>query len=239
VVLPTFDERETIESVIRRLLTLPEAVDVLVVDDASPDGTGALVAALAEHEPRVRLRSRPARAGLASAYLDGFAEALEGAYELVVEMDSDLSHRPEELPRLLAAAAAGADVAIGSRYAPGGSVTDWGRGRVWLSRAGNRYARSMLGIPVRDATSGFRVYRRRVLEDLIAAPVRSEGYGFQIELARRAWRSGATLVEVPITFREREHGSSKISRRIVMEALWAVTAWGLRDRFGGGDGGRP
>jgi apolipoprotein N-acyltransferase len=233
VILPTFEERQTIETVIRRLLALPEAVDVLVVDDSSPDGTGALVRAIAEREPRVRLRSRPARSGLASAYLEGFAQALEGPYDLVAEMDSDLSHAPEELPSLLAAASAHADLAIGSRYVPGGSVSDWGRGRLALSRAGNRYARFMLGMPIRDATSGFRVYRRALLADLLATPIRSEGYAFQIELVRRAWRSGATIDEVPITFSERRHGASKISRRIVVEALRLVTVWGLRDRFSG------
>ncbi len=234
VILPTYEERETIEHVIGRLLELPEAVDILVVDDSSPDGTGGLVAAIAEREPRVRLRSRPERSGLASAYLEGFAEALARRYDLVVEMDSDLSHDPEDLPGLLAATADRFDLTIGSRYVPGGSVIDWSRGRLALSRAGNRYARFMLAIPVRDATSGFRVYRRALLATLTAAPIRSDGYGFQIELVRRAWRLGAAVGEVPITFREREHGESKLSRRIVAEALWLVTLWGLRDRFSGG-----
>jgi dolichol-phosphate mannosyltransferase len=233
VILPTYEERETIEVVIGRLLALPGAVHVLVVDDSSPDGTGGLVSAIAEREPRVRLRTRPRRSGLASAYVEGFSEALAGAYELIVEMDSDLSHDPDDLPALLAAAGDGADLVIGSRYVPGGAVTDWSRGRVWLSRAGNRYARFMLGIPVRDATSGFRVYRRELLAGLVTTPIRSDGYGFQIELVRRACVAGAAVDEVPITFREREHGESKLSRRIVIEALWLVTVWGLRDRFGG------
>jgi apolipoprotein N-acyltransferase len=234
VILPTYQERETIELVVERLLALPDGLDVLVVDDSSPDGTGGLVSAIAEREPRVRLRSRSRRSGLASAYVEGFAEALAGPYDLVVEMDADLSHDPDDLPALLAAAAERADLAIGSRYVPGGSVSDWSRGRLWLSRAGNGYARFMLGIPVRDATSGFRVYRRGLLAELVATPIRSDGYGFQVELVRRASSVGARLEEVPIVFREREHGESKLSRRIVVEALWLVTIWGLRDRFGGG-----
>jgi apolipoprotein N-acyltransferase len=236
VILPTFDERGSIEVVIARLLELPDRVDVLVVDDSSPDGTGGIVAALAEREPRVRLLTRPSRSGLASAYADGFAEALAGPYELAVEMDSDLSHDPADLPGLLETAAQRADLAIGSRYVPGGSVTDWSRGRVWLSRAGNRYARFMLGIPVRDGTSGFRVYRRALLADIVGTPIRADGYGFQIELVRRAYSAGAAVAEIPITFRERAHGESKLSRRMVIEALWLVTLWGLRDRFGGGGG---
>jgi dolichol-phosphate mannosyltransferase len=234
VILPTYEERASIEVVIARLLALPDAVDVLVVDDSSPDGTGGLVAAIAEREPRVRLRARPTRSGLASAYVEGFGDALDDPYDLVVEMDADLSHDPDDLPALLAAAAERADLAIGSRYVPGGSVSDWSRGRLWLSRAGNRYARFMLGIGVRDATSGFRVYRRGLLAELVATPIRSDGYGFQIELVRRAVAAGAAVAEVPIVFREREHGESKLSRRIVVEALWLVTVWGLRDRFGGG-----
>jgi apolipoprotein N-acyltransferase len=231
VILPTFEERDTIEWVLARLLALPERVDVLVVDDSSPDGTGALVRSVAAEEPRVRLLERPKKSGLASAYLDGFREGSADGYDLLVEMDSDLSHQPEELPRLLAAAAAGSDLVVGSRYVPGGSVTDWSRSRVALSKAGNAYARLLLGLPIRDATSGFRVYRRRALEALVARPFRSEGYGFQIELVARAWNAGYDVAEVPITFREREHGQSKISRTIVVEALWQVSVWGLKSRF--------
>jgi dolichol-phosphate mannosyltransferase len=171
--------------------------------------------------------------GLASAYQVGFRRAVEEGYDLVVEMDSDLSHRPDELPRLLAAAR-DHDVVVGSRYVPGGSVTDWSRGRVALSRAGNAYARFCLGIPVRDATSGFRVYRREAIERITARPVTSDGYGFQIELVHRAWQDGLSVGEAPITFRERAHGRSKISRRIVAEALWRVTVWGVRARLGRG-----
>ena len=233
VILPTYDERETIEWVVARLMALPERVDVLVVDDSSPDGTGALVRAIAAREPRVRLVERPGKSGLSSAYLDGFRKGLAEGYDLIVEMDSDLSHAPEELPTLLAEAAGGHDLIVGSRYVPGGSVTDWSRSRVALSRAGNRYARFMLGLPIRDATSGFRAYRRDVLEYLVGLETHSEGYGFQIELAWRAWSAGYDVGETPITFREREHGHSKLSRRIVFEALWLVTVWGVKSRFAG------
>ncbi len=231
VILPTFNERETIELVLQRLLALPEPVDVLVVDDSSPDGTAELVRTVAAREPRVRLVERPRKSGLASAYLQGFRLAIQEAYDLVVEMDSDLSHQPEELSRLLASARSH-DIVIGSRYVDGGSVTNWSSARVALSRAGNLYARLLLGFPIRDATSGFRVYRGAPLARLLADPIRSDGYGFQIELAFRAWREGFDVAEVPITFREREHGHSKISRRIVLEALWLVTLWGLKARLG-------
>ena len=241
VILPTYEERDTIEWVLARLLALPEHLDILVVDDSSPDGTGDLVRAVAADEPRVRLLERPRKSGLGSAYLDGFRVGLADGYDLLVEMDSDLSHEPEELPRLLAAVTADRDLAVGSRYVPGGSVTDWSRARVALSKAGNAYARLMLGLPVRDATSGFRVFRRHVLEELITRPLHSDGYGFQIELVMRAWNAGYEVGEVPITFREREHGHSKISRTIVVEALWLVTVWGVMARSAapGPDGRTP
>ena len=231
VVLPTYEERDTIEWVLARLLDLPERVDVLVVDDASPDGTGRLVQAVSEDEPRVRLLERSRKSGLASAYLDGFRVGVADGYDLLVEMDSDLSHQPEELSSLLEAAASGRDLVVGSRYVPGGSVSDWSRSRVALSKAGNAYARLMLGVPIRDATSGFRVYRREALVELTERPFHSDGYGFQIELVMRAWNAGYAVGEVPITFREREHGHSKISRTIVVEALWLVTVWGVKARF--------
>ncbi|MGZ5305491.1 MAG: apolipoprotein N-acyltransferase [Actinomycetota bacterium] len=239
VILPTYEERDTIEWVLARLIALRERVDVLVVDDSSPDGTADLVRAVAADEPRVRLLERPRKLGLASAYLDGFRVGLADGYDLLVEMDSDLSHEPEELPRLLAAAAIGRDMVVGSRYVPGGSVTDWSRSRVGLSKAGNTYARLMLGLPIRDATSGFRVYRRRALEVLVTRPFHSDGYGFQIELVMRAWNAGYDVGEVPITFREREHGHSKISRTIVVEALWLVTVWGVKARFTASRSDRP
>jgi apolipoprotein N-acyltransferase len=230
VILPTYDERQSIGTVLERLVALPHRVDVLVVDDGSPDGTADVVRAAAEREPRIRLVERLGKSGLASAYWIGFRHALEEGYDLAVEMDSDLSHDPSELPRLLEAATTN-DLVIGSRYIAGGSVTNWSRARLALSRAGNGYAALALGFGLHDATSGFRVYRRRLLEHLVTEPIRSDGYGFQIELAYRAWRDGFAVGEAPITFREREHGISKISRRIVFEALWLVTVWGARERL--------
>jgi apolipoprotein N-acyltransferase len=231
VIVPTFGERATVEQVVRGVRDAPQDVDVVVIDDSSPDGTADVVREVMATDPHVRLVERPHRSGLASAYLHGFRTALDEGYDLIVEMDADLSHDPVELPRLLEAAADGADMAIGSRYVPGGSVSNWNRARVALSRAGNVYARLMLGLPVHDATSGFRAYRRGLLEALVATPIASEGYGFQIELVDRAARLGATIAEPPITFREREHGHSKLSRRIVVEALWLVTRWGVADRL--------
>jgi apolipoprotein N-acyltransferase len=229
VILPTYEEAATIRQVLDGVRDA--GVDVAVVDDSSPDGTGKIVRAAAVSDPHIRLIERPGKSGLASAYRQGFRIGLDEGYDLVVEMDSDLSHDPKELPRLLERAAEGAHLVVGSRYVPGGSVSDWSRARVALSQAGNLYARFMLGPPVHDATSGYRVYRRELLLALMADPVASEGYGFQIELVMRSWDLGFTLAEIPITFREREHGHSKISRRIVFEALWLVTVWGLMRRL--------
>ncbi|HUL85173.1 MAG TPA: apolipoprotein N-acyltransferase [Actinomycetota bacterium] len=230
-VLPTYEERETIQRVIEGLLGDPTPPDIVVVDDSSPDGTGDIVRTIAADEPRVRLLERPAKSGLASAYLEGFRLALSEGYDVAIEMDSDLSHDPAELASLLRAADAH-DLTVGSRYVAGGTVTNWSRSRVALSRAGNAYARFMLGVPIHDATSGYRVYRREVLEALLATPFASDGYGFQIELVMRAHRLGFDVGESPISFREREHGRSKISRGIVVEALWHVTRWGWSLRFG-------
>jgi apolipoprotein N-acyltransferase len=229
VILPTYEEAATIREVLVGVRAARD-VDVVVVDDSSPDGTGEIVRTHALTDPHIRLIERARKSGLASAYQQGFRVGLDEGYDLVVEMDSDLSHDPSELPRLLARAAEGAHLVVGSRYVPGGSVSNWSRARVGLSQAGNLYARFMLGPPVHDATSGYRVYRRELLEALMADPVASEGYGFQIELVMRSWDLGYSLAEVPITFREREHGHSKISRRIVVEALWLVTVWGLKRR---------
>ena len=226
VILPTYDEAKTIRDVVDGVLGYPD-VEVLVVDDSSPDGTAGIVRELMAGEPRLRLVERPIRSGLASAYEEGFGRALEEGYDLIVEMDSDLSHDPAELGALLEAARDRFDLVVGSRYVPGGSVTNWSRLRLTLSRTGNTYARMMLGVPLQDATSGFRAYRRAVLQDLVAQPFHADGYGFQVELVMRAWLHGWTIGEVPITFREREHGHSKLSRRIVFEALWLVTRWGL------------
>ncbi|HEY1331713.1 MAG TPA: apolipoprotein N-acyltransferase [Actinomycetota bacterium] len=229
VVLPTYNERHTIERAVRGALAAGPDVHVAVVDDGSPDGTGALVAAIASGEPRVRLISRATKQGLASAYLRGFAVGLDEGFEVIVEMDADLSHDPADLPALLAAAA-DHDLAIGSRYIPGGGVSNWSRGRLALSRAGNAYARVVLGLPVHDATSGYRAYRAKSLAALIEDGISSEGYGFQVELVYRAAIRGMRIAEVPITFRERAHGHSKLSRAIVAEALVEVARWGIRDR---------
>ena len=230
VILPTYNERDTIEEVIRRVLAASDRVDVMVVDDSSPDGTGDIVRRIAEGEPRVSLEERPEKGGLASAYLDGFVLAIANDYQLIVEMDADLSHRPEELERLLQGARSN-HLTIGSRYVPGGHVQNWGLLRRVLSRGGNIYVRLILGLPVKDSTSGYRVYRWEALRELITHQLRSEGYAFQIELAYRAWRRGLAAGEVPITFEERRHGHSKISRGIVLEALWQVFLWGIRDRL--------
>jgi len=230
VILPTYNERATIGAVLEGLSAAEAGLDLLVVDDGSPDGTGEIVRERSETDPHVRLVERPRKSGLASAYAVGFDRAIAERYDLAVEMDSDLSHRPEEVPRLLEAAAQH-HMVVGSRYIPGGSVTNWSRARVGLSKAGNLYARFCLGFDIHDATSGFRVYRREALEEIIATPITSDGYGFQIELVYRAWNLGLSVGEAPISFREREHGQSKISRRIVVEALWLVTMWGVRARF--------
>ena len=229
VILPTYDERETVEEVIERVLAASDRVEVTVVDDSSPDGTGDLVRKMADREPRVTLLERPEKGGLAGAYLDGFSAALAEGHDLVVEMDADLSHRPEDLEGLLAAARTH-HVVLGSRYVPGGRVRNWGLFRRILSRGGNLYVRVLLGLPLADATSGFRVYRREALRELVAQRLRSEGYAFQVELAYRAWRRGLRVGEVPIIFEERRHGQSKISRSIVVEALWQVVLWAVRDR---------
>jgi apolipoprotein N-acyltransferase len=229
VVLPTYNERDTVEEVIDRVLAVSDRVEVTVVDDSSPDGTGDIVRKVADREPRVTLVERPEKGGLASAYLDGFVLALAEGFDVVVEMDSDLSHRPEELARLLDGAG-DHHLVIGSRYVPGGAVRNWSPVRRALSLGGNWYVRLLLGLPVTDSTSGFRAYRWEALRELVTHRLRSEGYGFQIELAYRAWRRGMAVGEVPITFEERRHGHSKISRAIVIEALWQVFVWAVRDR---------
>jgi dolichol-phosphate mannosyltransferase len=226
VILPTYDEAKTIRDVVAGVLAYP-GVEALVVDDSSPDGTARIVRELMSGEPRLRLIERHTRSGLASAYGEGFGRALDEGYDLIVEMDSDLSHDPTELGAMLEAARRDFDLVVGSRYVPGGSVTNWSRLRVALSKTGNTYARLMLGVPLRDATSGFRAYRRALLQDLVTEPFHADGYGFQVELVMRTWLHGWAIGEVPITFREREHGHSKLSRRIVFEALWLVTRWGV------------
>jgi dolichol-phosphate mannosyltransferase len=227
VVSPTYNERDNLPELVRRLRAAVPHADLLVVDDASPDGTGALADSLAAEDSRVSVLHRAAKEGLGPAYLAGFRWGLERGYDVLVEMDADCSHAPEQLPDLLAALR-DADVVLGSRWVPGGSVVDWPARRMLLSRAGNSYARLMLGVPVRDATGGYRAYRRHVLEAIALDDVASQGYCFQVDLVWRAWRAGYRVTEVPIRFTERVAGVSKMNRAIVAEALWQVTVWGLR-----------
>jgi dolichol-phosphate mannosyltransferase len=200
---------------------------ILVVDDGSPDGTGEIADRLAGDHPGLRVMHRPQKLGLGRAYLAGFQEALEHGAELVLEMDSDFSHAPTDLPRLIAAARA-ADVVLGSRYVPGGGVENWGRLRRALSRGGSWYARVLLGVPVHDLTGGFKCFNRRVLEAIDLDAVHADGYGFQIELTYRAIQAGFTVTEVPILFRERREGQSKMTARIALEAVWKVPALRFR-----------
>jgi dolichol-phosphate mannosyltransferase len=230
VVIPTYNERANIGRIVERVLDSVPYARVLVVDDGSPDGTGAIADRLAATDGRVFVLHRSAKQGLGAAYLAGFDWALERGYEAVVEMDADGSHAPEELPRLLDALEH-ADVVLGSRWVPGGSVHNWPASRRVLSRVGNYYARVSLGIELKDATGGFRAYRSSTLAGLGLSVVSSQGYCFQIELAWRAVQAGFAVVEVPITFIERQHGDSKMSRDIVREALASVTWWGVRERW--------
>lgn len=226
VVLPTYNEAETIEEVIRRVRAATPDATILVVDDGSPDGTADLAATLGCEVGNVEVMRREARRGLGDAYRAGFAWGLGRRFEALVEMDSDLSHDPGALPSLLAAME-GSDLVIGSRYVPGGSIPQWGLHRRLLSKGGNLYSAWMLGVPVRDMTSGFRVYRAELLRRMDLGAVRADGYGFQIEMTYRAASAGAGITEVPIRFVDREAGQSKMSSNIVVEALGLVTRWGV------------
>jgi dolichol-phosphate mannosyltransferase len=219
VCLPTYNERENLAQMLRALGD--KGVHVLVIDDNSPDGTGQLADRLAEELDYVSVLHRPAKEGLGPAYIAGFRRALADGAELVLEMDCDFSHDPSDVPRLVAAAGE-ADVALGSRYVAGGGVRNWGLLRRFISAGGSWYARVLLGISVRDLTGGFKCYRRRVLETIDLDAVHSKGYAFQIETTYRALRAGFRVVEVPITFADREDGVSKMSRTIVAEAIWKV-----------------
>ena len=221
VILPTYDEAATLAPVVLGVLAAVPEAHVLVVDDASPDGTGAIADALAASRPGVEVLHRPGKAGLGAAYVAGFARALEAGAERVIQMDSDLSHDPADLPRLLASDAA---LAIGSRYVPRGGVEGWGALRRAVSWGGCAYARRVLGSAVRDLTSGMRCWRAGALATVEPANLRSQGYAFQVELAYRTLRSGLTVEEIPIVFRGREHGRSKMSARIALEAAWLVPA---------------
>ena len=230
IVLPTFNEADNIVEVLQKLRAVVPEASVLVVDDASPDGTADLVEEVAEQIGDVSVMRRPAKSGLGSAYRDGFRRGLSVGYDVMVEMDSDLSHDPAALPSLLSAVADGAALALGSRYIPGGSIPDWSWYRRALSRWGNRYAAAVLGIDVKDATSGYRAYRAEALTNIDFHKVQADGYGFQVEMAYRVLASGGRIVEVPISFTDRVRGESKMSSRIVIEALVLVTWWAIRDR---------
>lgn len=226
VVLPTYNERENVEPMVAALLDqLPEG-NVLVVDDASPDGTGKIADRMAGRDERVRVLHRGGKLGIGSAYLDGFRFGLREGYDVLVQMDTDLSHDPRHLPAMLEAIEGGADLVLGSRNIDGGGVTGWGLGRHVLSKGGSLYSRTILGLSIRDLTSGYKAWRREVLEAIDLGGVRSEGYSFQIEMTWRALRRGFRVVEVPIVFVDRRAGKSKMSRKIFLEAVAMV--WKLR-----------
>jgi len=231
VIVPTYNEVESLERVVGALRSAAPAVDVLVVDDASPDGTGELADRLAAGDEKITVLHRDGKLGLARAYGAGFALAHELGYDIVVEMDADGSHPAQTLPTMLDSLVSGGDslgLVIGSRWVPGGAVENWPRYRRFLSQAGNHYARFMLRLPVRDSTAGFRAYRAPVLLSVLTPEIDSQGYCFQIDLALRVHDHGFDIAEVPIVFREREAGVSKMSRAIVVEAMVRVTVWGVK-----------
>ena len=229
VIIPTFNERENLAPIIGRVRSSVPEADILVADDNSPDGTGEIADELAAQDEHVRVMHRLGKEGLGAAYLAGFAWALQEGYDVVIEMDADGSHQPEQLHRLLDALR-GADLVLGSRWVPGGRTENWPKSRQLISRSGSAYTRLMLGVPIHDATGGFRAFRADTLRKLDLHEVASQGYCFQIDLAWRALQRGMTVREVPITFVERTAGASKMSRKIVVEALWRVTAWGVDDK---------
>ena len=239
VVIPTYNERENLADTVARVrASVPEA-SVLVVDDASPDGTGDLADGLAASDPHVQVLHRTAKNGLGAAYLEAFGWALERGFDPIVQLDADGSHRPEELPRLLdrletraTDAAPPADLVIGSRWVAGGSIENWPRRRELLSKWGSAYARTMLGLETRDATAGYRAFRASGLRRIRLEDVHTRGYGFQVDMLWHAHEAGLTVAEVPVTFVERMRGRSKMSPAIVLEAMLRVTAWGIRSRFG-------
>jgi dolichol-phosphate mannosyltransferase len=247
VIIPTYDEAANLAWIVDRILTAQPQLHVLVADDGSPDGTGDIADGLAAADPRVHVLHRVSKQGLGSAYRAGFAWGLERGYDTLLEMDADGSHRPEDLDQILAASDAGADLVLGSRWVPGGGVVNWPWHRRFISQGGTAYARVMLGLDVKDATGGFRAFRRETLQRLPMDDVASQGYCFQIDMTRRVVAAGMQVVEVPITFVERERGQSKMSGAIVREALWRVTLWGaarlvpsrLRRRLDARKGPRP
>jgi apolipoprotein N-acyltransferase len=237
--VPTYNERENLTRTARRLRDANPTVDLLVIDDNSPDGTGEIADELAREDPQIHVLHRAGKSGLGSAYVAGFSWALRHGYDVIVEMDADGSHQPEELPRLLARLDQDADLVIGSRWVRGGQVRNWPRRRLILSRGANLYVRAALGIPLRDATAGYRAYRADVLRARDLGNIQSQGYCFQVDLAWTAWRHGFEVAEVPITFVERERGASKMSRSIIIEAFWRTALWALASGRRGPTDPRP
>ncbi|MFF0311461.1 polyprenol monophosphomannose synthase [Streptosporangium sp. NPDC004379] len=227
VVVPTYNERENLPAIVGRVRAAVPEAHVLVADDSSPDGTGAVADELAAGDDHVHVLHRPGKQGLGAAYIAGFRWGVAEGFDVLVEMDADGSHQPEELPKLLERLAGGADLVIGSRWVPGGEVVNWPASREFLSRGANVYARMILGIPVRDATAGFRAYRAATLEKIGLDDVESQGYCFQVDLTLRTVRHGLRVAEVPIVFVERTAGVSKMSRGIMIEAFWRIMQWGL------------
>jgi len=233
VVIPTFNEAENIARIVPQVLDQAQGIEVLVVDDGSPDGTGAMVRAMGEKDPRVHLLERPVKAGLGTAYVAGFKYALAGDYEFVFEMDADFSHNPKEIPAFLAKAQA-ADLVVGSRYTNGVRVLNWPMQRLLLSWTANVWTRFMTGLPLNDATGGFKCYRIAVLRGIDLDSIRSNGYAFQIEMSYKAWRKGFRLTEIPIIFLDRDAGTSKMSKHIVYEAffmLWKLWFQGMFNKL--------
>ncbi|MEN8145804.1 MAG: polyprenol monophosphomannose synthase [Gemmatimonadota bacterium] len=231
VIMPTYNEAENVRTIIPVVLEQDPRIDILVIDDGSPDGTGRIVDELAADEPRLRVIHRTGKQGLGTAYIRGFREGLEAGYSFLLEMDSDHSHNPKFLPDLIGAAESECDLAIGSRYVKGVNVINWPMSRLLLSYYANKYARWVTGLPLTDSTSGFKCFRREVLEAIDLNKVGSTGYAFQIEMDFRAWKKGFRLKEIPIVFVDREEGESKMSGAIVREAVWRVWALWLKGRF--------
>lgn len=229
VIIPTYNEAENVVPIVQRVRAAVPEAEVLVADDNSPDGTGKLADELSASDPAVHVLHRKGKEGLGAAYLAGFRWGIDHDFDVLVEMDADGSHQPEELPRLLTALK-GADLVLGSRWIPGGRVVNWPKSREFISRGGSTYSRLMLGVTIRDVTGGYRAFRKETLLGLGMDDVASAGYCFQVDLAWRAVKAGFHVVEVPITFVERERGDSKMSRNIVAEALLRVTAWGVTSR---------
>ncbi|MER6504677.1 polyprenol monophosphomannose synthase [Streptomyces sp. NPDC001455] len=229
VIIPTYNEAENIKPIVSRVRAAVPEADILVADDNSPDGTGKVADEIAAEDEQVRVLHREGKEGLGAAYLAGFRWGMERGYGVLVEMDADGSHQPEELPRLLTALK-GADLVLGSRWVPGGRVVNWPKSREMISRGGSTYSRILLGLRTRDVTGGYRAFRAETLKGIGLDRVASQGYCFQVDLARRAVEAGYHVVEVPITFVDREIGDSKMSRDILVEALWRVTSWGVATR---------